>query len=1024
MAGRIPMATYKRCYEMLAEGADTGLIAIELDVSTSWVERETAKWKKGEMTVPKGTRVDRKKPNDGHGGSKIDTPQAIMREAGQFDFPKQHHELTADAARGLEDIEFFARRIFGIVLLPWQVMAAAKIVELLDTDEEEYCVINVAPGSGKAQPVNTPVLTPDGWEYIGDLRPGDEVIGSDGNPTKVVAVHPQGVVPTYGVVFDDGSATQCCADHLWQVKTKDWRGKSRVMTTQQLIEAGVERSDTGLRFSIPVVAPVEFTKRPEPMIPAWTMGALLGDGCLRNTSVTFSNGNADVVANLRRELAEVDMDVTTVDVHSFRITTAEATGKKGSWFWRELERMGLRGKLSVDKHIPTEYLYGSVGNRQALLRGLMDTDGTTTKQGTAEFATSSPRLADNVVHLIRSLGGTPRVRSKIPTYTYKGERRTGQRAYAITVSLGDWCPFLAEESKKARWKPRAKPPTRYIRSIERVDDRRSVCISVEAADQLYVTEDFIVTHNSVFFGRVVPEWLTARDRAMRGMVGSATNAVSTKLVDNMRRDFTRSQPDLISDTDRRRGLVQADSTLSLDYGRFRPDVSGALWTRSEFEVAQLDDRMVNQKEPTWSAFGVDTTFIGWRVDFALWDDLWDMRTIRTADARDRFFEWFDNTAETRLEPRGLFLLMGQRLAINDVYDHALAKRAESDDWEQTGDPEMFVPRYHHIVFKALDEDKLTGDKEMDRRLLSTDAPAWPEGPLLSPQRLPYKRLNSIRENNPTMFSLTYQQSSEGVTERLVDPLWVSGGQNPTTGEYHPGCRDDERRLWEVPQNLAGPLMSVAMTDPSGTNRWGHLWYLWQPQIPGETEDVRHVMALEHKRMPADQFLDWNSSTNSWSGLMEDWWQRSNELGQPIRWWIIEQNAAQRYLLQYDHVKRWMTARGVRIIGHNTHRNKHDPDLGLTATIPPVWRRGLIRIPYKDAKSEGAYRDMAALDFIKMHQDYPHVSADDLVMAAWFFEVNKDQIRPAQGDRRPQRRPAFAKVFSRGERPNFQRRVGA
>ncbi|MGB1225779.1 MAG: hypothetical protein ACPHCN_16785 [Mycobacterium sp.] len=673
MAGRIPMVKYQRCYEMLAAGADTGSISIELDVSTSWVERETAKWKRGELTVPKGTKVKRTSDSSGH--RKTNTPQAIEREAGQFDFPKAEHELVPDAARALEDIDYFARRYYGIPLLPWQVMDAAKVVELQGTDEREFAVINVAPGAGK----------------------------------------------------------------------------------------------------------------------------------------------------------------------------------------------------------------------------------------------------------------------------------------------------------------------------------------------------------STFHGRILPAWLTARNRALRGMIGSATSTISTQLISQLRQDMLRESPDLINDVDIKRGYIQAMSTLPRDFGRFRPDVSGALWTRNAFEVAQLDDRRLNQKEPSWSAWGYKTTFIGHRVDFALWDDLWDQTMFKTSDARDELFRWWGDTAEARIEPGGLLLLMGQRLNVGDIYRHALDMVVDLDDYEDMGDPDLVKHKYHHIRFPAIDESMLTGDKQLDKALLAKDAPPWPDGPLLDPKRLPWSELRTIKANDPNKFALVYQQSEEGVTERLVDPLWVSGGQNPDSGEYHPGCRDDDRRLWEVPQNLAGPLVSVAMTDPSGTNRWGHLWYLWQPQVAGETEDVRHLMALEHKRMPADQFLDWNSSTNTWSGLMEEWWQTSNELGQPIKWWIIEQNAAQRYLLQYDHVKRWMSARGVRIIGHNTHRNKHDPDLGLTATIPPVWRRGLLRIPYKDALSEGAYRDMKALDFIKMHQDYPHVSADDLVMAAWFFEVNKDQIRPSMGDRRQQRRPAFAKVFSRGERPNFQRR---
>ncbi len=182
---------------------------------------------------------------------------------------------------------------------------------------------------------------------------------------------------------------------------------------------------------------------------------------------------------------------------------------------------------------------------------------------------------------------------------------------------------------------------------------------------------------TVFFGRVIPTWLTVRNRAMRGMIGSATNTVSTKIVDLLRRDLTRPQADRLTERDVKQGLIQAESTLPNDYGRFRPDTDGALWTRQSFEVAQFEDSLTSEKEPTWTAFGKDTTFIGWRVDFALWDDLWDPRKVRSGDAREDFFEWFDSVAETRLEPGGLFLLQGQRLDPNDIYRYALDKRTES-----------------------------------------------------------------------------------------------------------------------------------------------------------------------------------------------------------------------------------------------------------------------------------------------------------------------------------------------------------
>ena len=81
-------------------------------------------------------------------------------------------------------------------------------------------VIEVAPLAymrGRAQPVFTKVLTPKWFRRIGDLLAGDLVIGSDGRPTVVGWVHPQGFKEIYRVHTQDGASTLASGDHLWAV---------------------------------------------------------------------------------------------------------------------------------------------------------------------------------------------------------------------------------------------------------------------------------------------------------------------------------------------------------------------------------------------------------------------------------------------------------------------------------------------------------------------------------------------------------------------------------------------------------------------------------------------------------------------------------------------------------------------------------------------------------------------------------------------------------------------------------------
>ena len=82
---------------------------------------------------------------------------------------------------------------------------------------EELLVIIARTNSGKAQPLNAPILTTSGWTTMGEIKVGDEVIGKDNDIGKVVELFPQGVKRYHHIEFDDGTVSECCKDHLWVV---------------------------------------------------------------------------------------------------------------------------------------------------------------------------------------------------------------------------------------------------------------------------------------------------------------------------------------------------------------------------------------------------------------------------------------------------------------------------------------------------------------------------------------------------------------------------------------------------------------------------------------------------------------------------------------------------------------------------------------------------------------------------------------------------------------------------------------
>ena len=465
-------------------------------------------------------------------------------------------------------------------------------------------------------------------------------------------------------------------------------------------------------------------------------------------------------------------------------------------------------------------------------------------------------------------------------------------------------------------------------------------------------------------------WLICRNRSIRILTGSATRSLASRNLMRVKRSLERVMPELAPDDLKRRGQAfDAVSTLALDFGRFRP-LDKEKWTNEDFVVMQPDEMgAISEKEPTVSSYGMDQGFIGGRFDFCVWDDLVDPRKTRSSDAKAEMEDWWQDVAETRLEPAGMLLLVGQRLAPDDLYRFALDMVQPLEDDDELTEQEIADQRrdkkYKHLIYRAHYEDKCQGDDSHRK-----SSPAYPEGCLLDPRRLSWRDISNLMSNRAERFAVVYQQEDIALDEVLVRHEWVYGhGESP-------GCIDLDRDRWEVPDGInARDCVVVATADPSPTQYWAIECWLYHPE-----SEQRILLDLVRAKMEAPEFLEWNVATGQFQGIMEDWQNASELIGFPISVWVIEQNAAQRWLLQYDHFKRWRVARGVEVIPHNTVKNKTDAEYGVTS-ISQQWRYGRVRLM---GKGEGKTRSMKLIDEVTK---YPHGRTDDCVMAEWFFEWN-------------------------------------
>lgn len=415
------------------------------------------------------------------------------------------------------------------------------------------------------------IPTPSGWTTIGDIKVGDEIFDEQGAVCRVTVVHPIDPAPvSYKLTFDDNTSIVACADHLWLTFDADelgqltrldpeWRAARRarrpsrsvltedspewlkrrsaakalwnaaqevevkdapagsIKTTQQIADTLV--TPRGRRnHAIPVAKPLQLPESNLPIHP-YVLGAWLGDGNRRQAQITCHD-------------PEILARITACGYTISQRSTLGAFGILGGF------AVALRVENLIDnKHIPQEYLRGSIEQRIDLLQGLMDTDGNCHENGTCEFTTTRPALRDGMLELLASLGikaggseGRAMLNGKDCGPKYRFKFRAELPAF-----------HLSRKALKQRPAERRTTQFRYITACDRVDSVPMRCITVDSPSHLYLAgPQMVPTHNSdcllgmaimlhhrsIIFRREYQQLKGLRDRAVEllGDLGSFNGA--------------------------------------------------------------------------------------------------------------------------------------------------------------------------------------------------------------------------------------------------------------------------------------------------------------------------------------------------------------------------------------------------------------------------------------------------------------------------------------------------------------------
>lgn len=389
-----------------------------------------------------------------------------------------------------------------------------RVSQILSRRKKNNPVLIGEPGVGKAQPLDAKILTPNGWTTMGEINIGDDVLTPTGKISKVIGVYPQGEKNIYKISFKDGRSTEACGEHLWKVygvpvgkeRKKSWS----ILNTLDIKD---KLENTSYKLKIPLVS--ENIIRDENInyvINPYLMGLLLGDGHFGKYELSLTTDDNEIVENVEKIIGsdyKLSVNGNGIKTNTYRINISEdkLNEKRTKYnkndrihqLLEEADLLQLTETKSNNKFIPEKYKKGSLTQKISLLQGLMDSDGTVTKTGTLQYSSVSYKLIKDMQELIWSIGGVASISEKQTYYTYKGVKKLGQVSYILSIRYHSPKNLFLLERKKE------KVPNNYqysktlknnIVKIELIGKKEAKCIMIEDNNHLYITDNYIVTHNT------------------------------------------------------------------------------------------------------------------------------------------------------------------------------------------------------------------------------------------------------------------------------------------------------------------------------------------------------------------------------------------------------------------------------------------------------------------------------------------------------------------------------------------------
>lgn len=348
-------------------------------------------------------------------------------------------------------------------------------------------------GVGAPQPLNEIVITPSGERKIGDLVIGDLVIGRNGISTPVLQIYEQESQDVYELVFSDGRKVRCGLHHTWTfLDSKTYTQEE--FTVEELLKKRRLKGKVNYKYYLPKTNAATFDSKQPLKLHPYILGLFINAEYKKEIKITLNS--EDELDYFNQCLSEYEITKNIKYKSIFKSNKFVITiDKNHSTLIYYLNKYNIGESPSFIK-LPKEFIYTSITNRKELLKGLISTSSSLGSNNRTLYLTfKSKLLADDILYLLRSLGFNSKVstnREKIKPFSVSFT--TNEREYILNPNI----------KKIFDDRSRLFDNRVGLKEINKLNYRTPMrCIGVNNSDHLYLTKDFVPTHNS-WKGAVIP----------------------------------------------------------------------------------------------------------------------------------------------------------------------------------------------------------------------------------------------------------------------------------------------------------------------------------------------------------------------------------------------------------------------------------------------------------------------------------------------------------------------------------------